>query len=78
MQGVQVVQPYGLNGLQFHRHQTRKFVNPLQEHYKAFQTLNNKDMYKAFLEDNPQFVGVVSKHAFKKHKPAWIHKAQQE
>jgi hypothetical protein len=35
-------------------------------------------MYKAFLEDHPEFVGVVSKHQFKKNKPSWIHKAEQE
>ena len=58
--------------------ETLNILNPSQEHYKAFQTLNNKDTYKAFLEDSPEFVGVVSKHSFKKHKPAWIHKAQQE
>jgi len=35
-------------------------------------------MYKAFLEDHPEVVGVASTRQFKKHKPSWIHKAEQQ
>jgi hypothetical protein len=40
--------------------------------------MNDKDMYKAFVEDHPEYIGVVSKHSFKKHKPKWIHPPEQQ
>ena len=50
----------------------------MQQHSKAYQVLNDQDMYGEFLKVYPEYKGMVSFTTFRKFKPWWIFHPEQK